>query len=221
MIALTLLTRTAAQSPVRDLMSVNESSRLGCLKNGLPGDVRGGFQCDRLRSRCFVLAWFVLSWPWLSGAVTIPYDAKALFQAELQFLANAIHPGQSPFWSPNVFGGIPQIADPQSLIFSPLVLLALLAPHPSFHALDVAVLVLLALAGIAVLMYLPRPRLASGGRDRGGARFRVRRLGGVAHPAHRADRELRVLRRHALAAGARARSRLGALRRLPPASRPR
>ena len=45
--------------------------------------------------------------------------AKALFQAELQFLANAIHQGQSPFWSPNVFGGIPQIADPQSLIFSP------------------------------------------------------------------------------------------------------
>jgi hypothetical protein len=101
----------------------------------------------------FVLAWFALSWPWLSGAVTIPYDAKALFQAELQFLANAIHQGQSPFWSPNVFGGIPQIADPQSLIFSPLALLALLAPHPSFHSLDVAVLVLLALAGIAVLMH--------------------------------------------------------------------
>jgi len=47
-----------------------------------------------------------LAWPWLSGAVTIPYDAKALFQAELQFLANAIHQGQSPFWSPNVFGVI-------------------------------------------------------------------------------------------------------------------
>ena len=106
----------------------------------------------------FLLAWGVLSWPWLSGAVTIPYDAKALFQAELQFLANAIHQGQSPFWSPNVFGGIPQIADPQSLIFSPMVLLALLAPHPSFHALDAAVLALLALAGIAIMMYF---------RDRG------------------------------------------------------
>jgi len=95
----------------------------------------------------------VLSWPWLSGDVTIPYDAKALFQAELQFLANAIHEGQSPFWSPNVFGGMPQIADPQSLIFSPMVLLALLAPHPSFHALDVAVLAMLALGGVAVLMF--------------------------------------------------------------------
>jgi hypothetical protein len=101
----------------------------------------------------FLLAWLMLAWPWLSGAVTIPYDAKALFQAELQFLANAIHQGQSPFWAPNVFGGMPQIADPQSLIFSPLVLLALLAPHPSFHALDVAVFALLALAGFAVLMF--------------------------------------------------------------------
>jgi hypothetical protein len=106
----------------------------------------------------FLLAWGALSWPWLSGAVTIPYDAKALFQAELQFLANAIHQGQSPFWSPNVFGGMPQIADPQSLIFSPMVLLALLAPHPSFHALDVAVLAMLALGGVAVLMFF---------RDRG------------------------------------------------------
>src|SRR6185295_1789780 len=99
-----------------------------------------------------------LSWPWLSGAVTIPYDAKALFQAELQFLANAIHQGQSPFWSPNVFDGVPQIADPQSLIFSPMVLLALLAPHPSFHALDVAVLAMLAFGGFSVLMFF---------RDRG------------------------------------------------------
>ncbi len=116
----------------------------------------------RLRSvatiALFLGAWGVLSWPWLSGSVTIPYDAKALFQAELQFLANAIHQGQSPFWSPNVFGGIPQIADPQSLIFSPMVLLALLAPHPTFHALDMAVLALLALGGIAVLMFF---------RDRG------------------------------------------------------
>src|SRR5262245_2428167 len=85
--------------------------------------------------------------------MTIPYDAKALFQAELQFLANAIHQGQSPFWSPNVFGGMPQIADPQSLIFSPMVLLALLAPHPSFHALDVTVLAMLALGGLSVLMF--------------------------------------------------------------------
>jgi hypothetical protein len=100
----------------------------------------------------FLVAWLVLSWPWLSGAVTIPYDAKALFQAQLQFLANAFHEGQSPFWAPHVFGGIPQVADPQSLIFSPMALLALVARNPSFRALDALMLALLALGGIAVLM---------------------------------------------------------------------
>src|SRR5262245_37029809 len=106
----------------------------------------------------FLAAWLVLSWPWLSGTVTIPYDAKALFQAQLQFLANAFHDGQSPFWAPNVFGGIPQVADPQSLIFSPMALLALLTRHPSFQALDALMLAVLALAGVAVLMFF---------RDRG------------------------------------------------------
>jgi hypothetical protein len=126
----------------------------------------------------FLSAWAILSWPWLSGAVTIPYDAKALFQAELQFLANAIHQGQSPFWSPNVFGGSPQIADPQSLIFSPMVLLALLAPHPTFHALDVAVLALLAVAGIAVLMYFRDRGWHPAGGVVAALAVRVRRLGG-------------------------------------------
>jgi hypothetical protein len=106
----------------------------------------------------FLLAWLVLSWPWLSGAVTIPYDAKALFQAQLQFIANAFHEGQSPFWAPHVFGGIPQVADPQSLIFSPMALLALVARNPSFRALDALMLTLLALGGIAILMFF---------RDRG------------------------------------------------------
>jgi hypothetical protein len=37
----------------------------------------------------YVAAFAVLSWPWLSGAVTIPWDAKAQFQPELQFLASS------------------------------------------------------------------------------------------------------------------------------------
>ena len=61
----------------------------------------------------------VLTWPWLSGRVTIPWDAKAHFHAQVAFLAQSIHSGQSPFWAPYVFGGHPQIADPQSMIFSP------------------------------------------------------------------------------------------------------
>ena len=94
----------------------------------------------RLAAVAFVCVWTVLCWPWLSGAVTIPFDAKAHFQAQIQFLAQALHSGQSPFWTHNVFGGSPQIADPQSLIFSPAILLALLSPSPSFRAVDAYVL---------------------------------------------------------------------------------
>jgi hypothetical protein len=108
---------------------------------------------------CAVLAaWLVLAWPWLSGHVTIPYDAKAHFQAQLQFLASALHRGDSPFWTPNVFAGSPQIADPQSLIFSPALLIALLSPAPSFRMMDAYVFMLLLAGGLAVAMH---------GRERG------------------------------------------------------
>jgi hypothetical protein len=101
----------------------------------------------------FVCAWTVLCWPWLSGSVTIPFDAKAHFQAQIQFLAQALHSGQSPFWTHNVFGGSPQIADPQSLIFSPAILLALLSPSPSFRMVDAYVLAHLLAGGLALLMF--------------------------------------------------------------------
>jgi hypothetical protein len=101
----------------------------------------------------FIGAWASLSAPWLSGTVTIPYDAKALFQAQLQFLANAFHSGQSPWWNPSTFGGMPQIADPQSLIFSPAVLLAYFEKVPSFRELDAYVFLLLALGGLAIFMF--------------------------------------------------------------------
>ena len=99
----------------------------------------------------FAAAWLLLCAPWLSGRVTIPYDAKAHFQAQIQFLAQALHSGQSPFWAPHVFAGTPQIADPQSLIFSPAILLAWAHPNPSFRDLDIYVLGLVAIAGLAVI----------------------------------------------------------------------
>ena len=105
-----------------------------------------------------LVCWLVLGYPWLSGTVTIPYDAKAHFHAQIQFLATALHSGQSPFWTPNVFAGSPQIADPQSLIFSPAILLAAFDAMPSFRSLDIYVLVMLGLGGLALFAF---------GRDRG------------------------------------------------------
>ena len=99
-----------------------------------------------------VIGWLIFASPWLSGSVTIPYDAKAHFQSQLQFLASALHSGQSPFWTHNVFGGSPQIADPQSLIFSPAFLLAYFEPEPSFRQLDLYCFLLLGLTAFSVLM---------------------------------------------------------------------
>ncbi len=98
------------------------------------------------------IGWLVFASPWLAGSFTIPYDAKAHFQPQLQFLANALHSGQSPFWTPNVFAGSPQIADPQSLIFSPAFLLAYFEPEPSFRQLDLYCFLLLGLTAFSVLM---------------------------------------------------------------------
>ena len=98
-------------------------------------------------------AWTILSWPWLSGAVTIPWDAKAHFYPQLQFLAQSVHRGEWPWWTPFVFSGSPQIADPQSLIFSPPFLaLASLDPDPGFRAFDAVVLGSLGLGGLALLL---------------------------------------------------------------------
>ena len=99
------------------------------------------------------LAWLALGWPWLSGHVAIPWDAKAHFQPQISFLAQSLHRGESPFWNPYVFAGQPQIADPQSLIFSPpYLLLALLVPDPGLRAADATLLAALLAGAIAIAL---------------------------------------------------------------------
>ena len=43
----------------------------------------------------FALAFLVPAWPWLSGGVTIPYDAKSTFFPPVEFMARAFHSGTS------------------------------------------------------------------------------------------------------------------------------
>jgi hypothetical protein len=112
-----------------------------------------------LSAAFFLACALALAFPWLSGRVTIPWDAKAHFYPQFVFLAHALHSGQSPFWTPNVFAGMPQIADPQSLIFSPFFLLAAaLVREPSFALADALVFAMLAMGGLALIAYF---------RDRG------------------------------------------------------
>jgi hypothetical protein len=100
------------------------------------------------------LAAIVIGWPWLSGRVTIPWDAKAHFQPQIQFLAQSLARGESPFWAPYVFSGQPQIADPQSMMFSPaFLLLSLLNPAPSLWAADVTLLAMVFVGGAALMLW--------------------------------------------------------------------
>jgi hypothetical protein len=98
-------------------------------------------------------SWLAFCWPWLSGAVTIPWDAKAQFQPQVQFLAASIARGELPFWTPYAFAGHPQIADPQSMMFSPpMLLLALIDPAPGNWAVDATVLLSVLFGGFGVVL---------------------------------------------------------------------
>jgi hypothetical protein len=102
----------------------------------------------------YAIAFGGIAWPWLSGAVAIPYDAKSQFYPQFAFLARSLADGQWPFWTPNVFAGWPQIADPQSQIFSLFHLAAAwLSPVPDPRLTDWVVLALLFAGGLGVILF--------------------------------------------------------------------
>ncbi len=107
----------------------------------------------------YALCFLAMTWPWVGGFVTIPWDAKAQFQPQIQFLAESIARGEWPWWNPYVFSGTPHVADPQSMLFSPPFLaLALLSRNPSLWAVDMTVLATMLAGGIGLMLYF---------RDRG------------------------------------------------------
>jgi hypothetical protein len=102
----------------------------------------------------FVLAFLLPAWPWLSGKVTIPWDAKSQFFPQVQFLASSLARGEWPWWSPNVFAGWSEISDPQSLLFSPLhVLLAASNAAISLHAFDAVTFAYLFLGAVGIILF--------------------------------------------------------------------
>lgn len=101
----------------------------------------------------FTVAFLVLASPWLLGFVQVPWDSVSTFYPQFAFLARSIATGQSPFWTPNVFAGWPQIADPQALIFSPLhLLVALIDPSPTPRLFDWLTFGLLYIGGAGVIL---------------------------------------------------------------------
>jgi len=100
------------------------------------------------------LAFLFPAWPWLSGKVTIPWDAKSQFFPQVQFLTSSFARGEWPWWSPNVFAGWAQISDPQSLLFSPLhVLLAVTRAGISLRGFDAVTFAYLFLGAVGIILF--------------------------------------------------------------------
>lgn len=92
----------------------------------------------------------VATW-WAKGDV-VPWDSKNQFYAMFRFVADGLAHGSLPLWNPYHFGGYPAVADPQSLIFTPTMLLfAWLAPHASMQAFDAVIFAHLLMGGLGVL----------------------------------------------------------------------
>ncbi len=79
-----------------------------------------------------------LVWP-LTDAV-VPWDSKNHFYPMLRFLGDSLAQGELPLWNPYHFSGHPAAADPQSLLFTPTMLLFVwLVPAPSMKLFDLVV----------------------------------------------------------------------------------
>ncbi|MBM6580381.1 YfhO family protein [Microvirga sp. BT689] len=85
-------------------------------------------------------AWAIAAAIWPLTGTVVPWDSKNQFYPTLRYLGTALAHGELPLWNPYHFGGHPSAADPQSLLFTPTMLLfGWLAPEPSMQLFDVVV----------------------------------------------------------------------------------
>jgi hypothetical protein len=124
-------------------------------------DAKGAPEVERTRARsvadllsaCGLITglWLIAAGRWIVTDTVVPWDSKNQFYAFFRFLAASLNSGVSPFWNPYHYGGHPSVADPQSLIFSPLfVLWALVDPTPSLRTFDLIVFAHLLIGGLSV-----------------------------------------------------------------------
>jgi len=75
-----------------------------------------------------VLMWLLLNLPALLGGRILPWDAIDQFYPTVYFNAYNLRHGIAPWWNPHIYAGYPQIADPQGMLFSPLLMAWMLIP---------------------------------------------------------------------------------------------
>src|SRR4051812_17365417 len=87
-----------------------------------------------------VLFWAAAAAAWPLTGTVVPWDSKNHFYPMLRYLGAALAHGELPLWNPYHFSGHPAVADPQSLLFTPtMVLFAWLVPEPSMQLFDMVV----------------------------------------------------------------------------------
>jgi hypothetical protein len=91
-----------------------------------------------LRALLAILAvWTIAASIWPLTGMVVPWDSKNHFYPMLRYLGAALAHGELPLWNPYHFSGHPAVADPQSLIFTPtMVLFGWLVPQPSMELFD-------------------------------------------------------------------------------------
>jgi hypothetical protein len=95
--------------------------------------------------------WLTAVSRWIFRDAVVPWDSKNQFYAFFRFLSATLRAGDWPFWNPYHYGGHPSVADPQSLVFSPVfVAWGLLDPAPTMRAFDLVIFSHLLAGGIAV-----------------------------------------------------------------------
>jgi len=101
---------------------------------------------------------------WLWHGSVVPWDSKNHFYAMFRFLGDELAKGEWPLWNPYHFAGHPSAADPQSLVFSPtMVIFALLAPRASMQLFDSVIMAHLIFGGLGILaLFWRRGQLAPG-----------------------------------------------------------
>ena len=114
--------------------------------------------------------WAVAAAVWPLTGTVVPWDSKNHFYPMLRYLGAALAHGELPLWNPYHFSGHPSVADPQSLLFTPTMLLfGWLVPQPSMQLFDAGRLRPSPARRARLRAAVPAARLASGGRRRRGA----------------------------------------------------
>lgn len=111
----------------------------------------------KLQFAALSLIWGVLNLKLLIGKRILPWDAIDEFYPTVYFNAHTLRLGLAPWWNPYIYSGYPEIADPQGMMFSPLLMAwMLLRRTPGATWFAWGVLLHLLMGGAAILGLLRR-----------------------------------------------------------------